>query len=113
MPVFRISGSLSGSFGIILLGTESFEGTKGNKDFFWTPSDIIKHEWGHSIQQMTFGLIPYLFNIGIPSVFIDNGDKKITADLIGGVNRNYNSEDVKQGWNYFGWGRLIGPFWWW
>ena len=44
---------------------------------------------------------------------IDNSDDapwEITADLLGGVDRNYNSDDIKQGWNYFSWGRLIGPF---
>ena len=49
---------------------------------------------------MTYGLIPYLVNIGIPSAFIDNSDDapwEITADLLGGVDRNYNSDDIKQG----------------
>ena len=64
---------------------------------------------------MTYGSIPYLLHIGIPSSFIDNSDDapwEITADLIGGVDRDYNSDDIKKGWNYFWWGRLIGPFCW-
>ena len=74
------------------------------------------HEWGHSVQQMTFGPIPYLINIGIPSFSIDNADNapwEITADILGGVNINHNQNDIKQGWNYFWRGRIIGPFWWW
>ena len=112
VPVFKTSGS-SVSFMCILLTKKGFKGTSGH---YWSPEDILKHEWGHSIQQMTYGLIPYLVNIGIPSAFIDNSDDapwEITADLLGGVDRNYNSDDIKQGWNYFSWGRLIGPFWWW
>ena len=112
VPVFRNDGS-SGSFGVILLTRNGFKGSSGH---YWSPEDILMHEWGHSVQQMTFGPIPYLIDIGIPSAFIDNNDNapwEITADILGGVNRSYNQDDVKQGWNYFWWGRIIGPFWWW
>ena len=113
VPVFKTSGS-SGSFLGILLTKNGFKGTSGH---YWSPEDILKHEWGHSIQQMIYGPIPYLINIGIPSAFIDNSDDvpwEITADLFGGVNRNYNFNDVKRGWNYFWWRRLlIKPFGWW
>jgi len=112
VPVFRNDGS-SGSFGVILLTRNGF---KWSSEHYWSPEDILMHEWGHSVQQMTFGPIPYLIDIGIPSAFIDNNDNapwEITADILGGVNRSYNQDDVKQGWNYFWWGRIIGPFWWW
>ena len=35
------------------------------------------------------------------------------ADILGGVNREHDAGDVKRGWDYFGWGRLVGPQWWW
>ena len=113
VPVFRTDDGSSSSFMYILLTKDGFEGTSGH---YWSPEDILKHEWGHSIQQMTYGPIPYLVNIGIPSAFIDNSDDapwEITADLLGGVDRNYNSDDIQKGWDYFWRGRLVGSFWWW
>lgn len=112
VPVFRTNGS-SGSFLAIFLTKNGFKGTFGH---YWSVPDILQHEWGHSVQQITYGPIPYLINIGIPSAFIDNRDDKpweIIADLLDGVDRKYNSDDIKKGWDYFWWGRLIGPFWWW
>jgi RHS repeat-associated protein len=112
MPVFRSNGK-SGSFGVILLSRTSFTGTSGH---YWSPQDILRHEFGHGIQQLTYGPGGYLFNIGIPSVFIDNSDDapwEITADIFGDVNRTYKSNDLKTGWQYFGWGRIVGPYWWW
>lgn len=43
----------------------------------------------------------------------DNEPWEITADILGGVNREHDAGDVKRGWDYFGWGRLVGPQWWW
>lgn len=112
VPAFRTDGS-SMSLGAILLTRDSFTGTSGH---YWTPEDVLKHEWGHSVQQMSYGPVPYLVNIGIPSAFIDNNDNapwEIHADILGGVNRRYSEQDAKTGWNYFIWGRIVGPFWWW
>ena len=108
LPVFRTDGP-SGAFLCILLAKK---GHLGSSEHYWSPEDILKHEWGHAVQQVVFGPIPFLINIGIPSAFIDNSDDapwEITADLLGGVDRNYNSEYVKQGWKYL-WERLVGPF---
>ena len=62
------------------------------------------------------GLPLYLLNIALPSAVINNKDDapwEITADLLGGVNRKFDSTSLNKGWNYFWWGRVIGPFWWW
>lgn len=58
----------------------------------------------------------FLALIGIPSAFIDNNDNapwEITADKFGDVNRKYNANDLKRGWQYFTCGRTVGPYWWW
>ncbi len=55
VPVFRTSGS-SGSFLGILLTESGFKGTSGH---YWSLEDTLRYEWGHSIQQMIFGPIPY------------------------------------------------------
>lgn len=101
VPIFRTKSSSSGSFGVIILTRDIFEGETGHK---WTPQESVKHEWGHNIQQLLYGPIPYLINIGIPSAFIDNRDNtpwEIMADIFGGVDRKYNEDDVKKGWAYF------------
>ena len=112
VPVFRTNGC-SMSLLAIFLTRNGFPGTSRH---YWTPKDILKHEWGHSVQQMLYGPIPYLINIGIPSVFIDNSDNapwEIHADILGGVSRPYSEHDARVGWDYFIWGRIITPFWWW
>ena len=112
MPIFRTDGN-SASVGIIMLSRDDIKGDNG---FVWKPQDILKHEYGHSIQQMTMGPIPYLVNIGIPSIFIDNSDDapwEISADVYGGVNRQYSVDAINKGLNYMSWWRVITPFWWW
>ena len=112
VPVFRTDDTMSGSFGIIVLSRHGFENEDG---FCWTPEENVKHEWGHNVQQAIYGPIPYLLNIGLPSVLMngDNEPWEITADILGGVNREHDAGDVKRGWDYFGWGRFVGPQWWW
>lgn len=64
---------------------------------------------------MTMGPIPYLVNIGIPSAVIDNSDDapwKISADVYGGVNRQYSVDAINEGLNYMSWWRVITTFWW-
>jgi hypothetical protein len=112
MPVLRTNGN-SFSFGVIVLTKDSFYGTSGH---YWTPEDILKHEWGHGVQQIIYGAARYLTNIAIPSALIDNDDNapwEITADKFGGVTRPYNQGDVKRGWQYFGLGPVVAPYWWW
>lgn len=112
VPVFRTNGS-SMSLGLILLSTQTFTGSSGHK---WTSTETIKHEWGHNVQLWSMGLPLYLLNIALPSAVINNEDDapwEITADLLGGVNRKFDSTSLNKGWNYYWWGRVIGPFWWW
>ncbi len=110
-PIIRTNRD-SLSFGIIFLSKSSFYGSSGH---YWTPSDILKHEYGHIVQLMSYGALPYLINIGIPSIFMNDDDKpwEIVADLLGGVKRNYDPLKVKKGMDYFLWGRFVRPFWWW
>ncbi len=100
VPVYRVDGN-SSSFCAIFLTKYEFQGSSGH---IWTQEETLRHEWGHSVQQLLYGPIMYLLRIGIPSAFIDNDDNtpwEITADLIGGVNRPYNEDHVNKGWQYF------------
>ena len=110
--VIRTNGD-SASFGIILLSRNKIDGENG---FTWEPQDILKHEYGHIVQQSCVGTPHYLVSIGIPSAVVDNGDNtpwEITADLLGGVTRPYNKDDITRGVNYMVLESFVGPFWWW
>jgi hypothetical protein len=78
MPVIRISGTASASFGALWLG---------NAD-----DDLLRHEWGHSVQFMLSGLPTYVGLVVIPSLisynlFNDKHEKmpwERTASRLGG-----------------------------
>ena len=111
-PIFRTDNTTSGSFGVIVLSKHSFTRDGG---FCWSPDVNVKHEWGHCVQQIFYGPIPYLINVGIPSPLMngDNEPWEIMADILGRVDRELNADDVQRGWDYFIWGSVVGPVWWW
>jgi hypothetical protein len=43
----------------------------------------------------------------------DNEPWEIMADILGRVDRELNADDVQRGWDYFIWGSVVGPVWWW
>lgn len=76
----------------------------------WTTDKILLHEYGHYIQLTTYGFGLYFLCIGIPS-FINNDQNlpwEISADLLGGVQRPYNSDDVVAGKLYYLLTSLLG-----
>ena len=114
VPIVRAKSpnSSAGSFGVILLPRTGLYGVSGT---YWTLEDLIRHEWGHSVQLMTYGPIPYLIYIGIPSVLNNYEDTpwEITASALGGANRKYDEKDLQRGWNYFFFGKFISSLWRW
>ncbi|MBQ7602143.1 MAG: RHS repeat-associated core domain-containing protein, partial [Lachnospiraceae bacterium] len=107
-PVIRIEGDRSFSFGAIFFTKES-----NNRS---NPEDVVRHEYGHTIQLKLMDPISYLVNIGLPSS-LDLGsgeyyDKpwEITADILGGVkSRKHSKEKMIEGVVYLG-GSALGPF---
>jgi len=104
VPTFRIAGDRSGTFGAIFLTYET-----NNRQH---PQDVVRHEFGHVIQQIYLGPIKYGLTIGIPSWQMigpwaeDNryydAPWEITADMFGGVaSRNHSFEDKAIGVIYF------------
>ncbi|MCQ3035439.1 MAG: hypothetical protein MJ248_04435 [Bacilli bacterium] len=61
IPVFMDHRERSGTFTFILLD----KNTEYRDDD--VPSQILKHEYGHTYQQMILGPISYLINVGLPS----------------------------------------------
>ena len=97
--VLRINGDRSGSFGAIFLTRET--NARSN------PEDVVRHEYGHTKQLEQLGLLKYAIFIGIPSWRnLGSGnyyDKpwEITADIYGGVESRYHSQDnINQGYAY-------------
>ena len=111
VPVIRIDGNRSGSFGFIFLTRET--NSRSN------PEDVLRHEYGHTKQLNRLGIIKYAIGIGIPSVFeIGGGDYysrpwEITADIYGGVrSRNHKIADIKAGFKYLEFSKNWSPFIW-
>ena len=81
VPVIRISGTKSASFGALWLGSAD--------------EDLVRHEWGHSVQFMLLGLPFYTGLVAIPSVIsiLTSPEKhhekwfEKWADRLGGANR--------------------------
>ena len=80
--------------------------------------DIIKHEYGHALQEQILGAVGYTFGIAVQSVSYNKVHEKqnlpesiyysmpweITADLFGGVKREqgyYSSGAIERGLEYF------------
>ena len=89
------------SFGVIFIASD-------HDDF----AQVLKHEYGHTIQFDLLGPVVYLFGVGIPSLYdyftIKDSDiyfqepQEIMADLLGGVNRDcHTPEAIQQGKEYF------------
>ena len=91
--VIRTPFKRSGTFGILFIKeTETADG--------------VKHERGHDTQLEALGWFNYLFAVAIPSVFKlgkeDYYDKpwEITADYLGGVERNYPTDKLQAGFDW-------------
>lgn len=95
-----MNGSLS--LGLIFL-------SNGNYGTGITMQDVLKHEYGHSIQLRKLGLIKYLILIGIPSYNknYDNSPWELNASILGGspigvsLGDISNAEDIINSWEYF------------
>ena len=89
VPVLRINGDRSGSFGVMFITRET--------NYRANPEDVVRHEYGHTKQLEQLGLIQYTLCIGVPSFFEWGSDTEyyrrpweITADILGGVqSRSY------------------------
>ena len=111
VPVVRINGNRSGSFGTIFLTRET-----NNRS---NPEDVVRHEYGHTKQLQKLGVVKYAIDIGIPSALeIGGGDYysrpwEITADIYGEVqSRNHAKEDIDAGFAYIERSKNYGPFVW-
>ncbi len=111
VPVVRISGNRSGSFGAIFLTYEA--------NYRDNPEDVVRHEYGHTEQLRQLGVVKYAIDIGIPSAKeIGGGDYysrpwEITADIYGGVqSRQHTKEDIEAGFSYLERSKNRGPFVW-
>ena len=104
-PIIRTNGD-SLSFGMIFLASEGFT----DDGIEWTTDKILLHEYGHYIQLTTYGFGLYFLCIGIPSFIYNdqNSPWEISADLLGGVQRPYNSVDVIAGELYYLLTSLLG-----
>jgi len=97
IPTFRFGGDRSGTFGAIFLTNET--------NFRKNPQDVLRHEFGHAIQQLFLGPIKYGISIGLPSWKMFGQWAKnnryyeapweITADMFGGVESRYHSSKDK------------------
>jgi hypothetical protein len=74
MPVIRISGTASASFGALWLRNAA--------------ADLIRHEWGHSVQLMLLGMAAYavIALLSIASSQSENHDKTPWERAIGWPN---------------------------
>ena len=109
--VLRTNGKRSGSFGVIFLTYESSERTY--------PEDVVRHEYGHTVQLQQLGIVKYALCIGLPS-WLEWGSKdyydkpwEVTADLFGGVqSREASRSDKADAFHYLWLSKQVGPFAW-
>ena len=99
VPVFRTNGNRCGSFGAIFI-------TKGT-NLIDNPEDMIRHEYGHTVQMCQLGIRKYLTCIFIPSWQEWGSDAyynkpwEVTADIYGGVvSRNPTPAIIAAGYSY-------------
>ena len=99
VPVVRIGGDRSGSFGAIFLTRET-----NSRNY---SEDVLRHEYGHIKQLQQLGVVNYAIDICIPSALeIGGGDYysrpwEITADIYGGVqSRHHATDDIEAGFSY-------------
>jgi len=102
--VYRMAGFGGRSFCIGAMFISPKE-TPGNKESV----DIVRHEYGHTLQIEKIGMLRYILKIGIPSLFNGrvpvpdyyNLKTEITADVLGGVSRESHTEEaIKAGGEY-------------
>ena len=112
VPTFRICGNRSGSFGAMFITRET-----NNRDY---PEDIVRHEYGHTLELKQLGVIDYALCIALPS-WQEWGTNpnyysrpwEITADVLGGVqSRNHSMKDVSAGFGYYMASDVMGPLVW-
>lgn len=109
--VFRTNGTRSGSFGVIYPTRET-----NNRQ---NPEDVVRHEYGHTVQYEELGPIKYALCIMLPS-WRKWGSKEyyakpweITADLYGRVqSRNHEKNDIVEGFSYLDYSKQYGPLVW-
>mgnify|MGYP003547367073 FL=1 len=109
--VFRTNGDRSGSFGALFITRET--------NFREHPEDMVRHEYGHTLQLKELGVINYTLCIGIPSFFEWGSGEyygkpwEITADAYGKVlYRNHDTSDIMDGFAYLDTSKKIGPLIW-
>ena len=104
VPVYKTNMERAGSFCAIFLNSYSAETT-------------LKHEYGHSVQQMLIGPVCYGLMIGLPSwqewsnrSYYDR-PWEISADIFGGVStRTHNQKDINRGYWYLASSSVFGVF---
>ena len=111
VPVFRTNGIRSGSFGVIFITRE----TNQRKD----AENIVRHEYGHTVQFRELGVLNYTMCIMIPSWQMWGSKEyytkpwEITADLYGRVqSRNHAESDFMYGFAYLDASKHLGPLIW-
>ena len=111
VPVIRTNGERSGSFGAIFLTRETNNRTN--------PEDVVRHEYGHTIQLKQLGVVDYALCIGLPSwQQWGTGEYyskpwEITADIYGDVqSRTHSQSNIDRGFIYLAASKIIGPFVW-
>lgn len=109
--VFRTNLKRSGSLGAIFLTRRIFPGEN--------LEDVLRHEFGHTLQRKQLKTTRYLFCIGLPSWRNwGTGDYyakpwEITADIYGGVqSREHSQSDIETGFAYLRVSRGIGSLVW-
>ena len=93
VPVLQISG-MGGSMSLGLIFFDKGQGV-----------DVLKHERGHNTQLMSMGLVNYLIQIGIPSLW-KNGDEtpwELSASMFGGsaLANGYSEKQKREAYNYY------------
>ena len=83
------------------------------------PEDVVRHEYGHTVQLQQLGIVKYALCIGLPS-WLEWGSKdyydkpwEVTADLFGGVqSREASRSDKADAFHYLWLSKQVGPFAW-
>ncbi len=111
VPVIRINGNRSGTFGIMFLTRGTNTGPN--------PEDTVRHEYGHTKQMDELGVIKFALCIAIPSAAEwgegEYYDKpwEVTADIYGGVqSRQHTQENIARGFAYLHGSKIVGPLIW-
>jgi len=98
-PVLRVPGKRSASLWMLFITYET------NKRRY--PEDVVRHEYGHTVQLKKLGYFRFGFCIGIPSRFMLGSrsyyDKpwEVLADVYGGVvSRQHDEQTIADGEEY-------------